>query len=122
LGAGAYEYFSSLFSGVKPDIALVVLDKIDWSSQQPYGLPYFSDDEGQIRPGVVVMPAGRGDFWVGMVHDLRMRHRVNTQSCVRRIRTVAVGLTCSRSLTSSPSTSWVMRLRCLEICGCRRSG
>ncbi len=39
-----------------------------WS---PYGMPFFRDDAGDIRPGVVVMPAGGGDFWIGMAEDLR---------------------------------------------------
>ena len=68
--AEAYSYFRGLFSGVEPDIAVIVADESDWESRQPYGLPYFNDDEGQIRPGIVVMPAGRGDFWVEMGDDL----------------------------------------------------
>jgi hypothetical protein len=67
----AYVYFSHLFSGVKPDIAVIVADKADWESRQPYGLPFFNDDDGQIRPGILVMPAGSGDFWIAMGHDLR---------------------------------------------------
>jgi hypothetical protein len=70
LAAHAYDYFRSLFSLVEPDIALLVLDRTNWSSRQPYGLPYFSDDQGKIRPGVVVMSAERGDFWSAMVDDL----------------------------------------------------
>jgi hypothetical protein len=69
--ASAYAYFSHLFAGVDPDIAVIVADEADWQSRQPYGLPFFNDDDGQIRPGIVVMPAGSGDFWVGMGHDLR---------------------------------------------------
>jgi hypothetical protein len=68
--ADAYDYFSPLFSGVLPDIAIIVADKVDWESRQPYGLPFFNNDEGQIRPGIVVMPAGSGDFWVAMGEDL----------------------------------------------------
>lgn len=70
IAAAAYAYFRRLFSGVEPDIALIVADA-DWSSRQPYGLAFFNDDAGQIRPGVVVMPAGSGDFWTGMVQDIR---------------------------------------------------
>jgi hypothetical protein len=70
VAADAYAYFSLLFSGVEPDIAVIVADKTDWESRQPYGLPFFNDDEGQIRPGIVVMPAERGDFWVAMGHDI----------------------------------------------------
>ena len=71
LVARAYVYFSRLFSAVEPDIAVVVTDEADWSGSGPYGLPFFRDDAGEIRPGVVVMPAGGGDFWAAMAQDLR---------------------------------------------------
>jgi hypothetical protein len=71
IAADAYVYFRQLFSGVEPDIALIVADEADWESRQPYGLPFFNDDDGQIRPGVLVMPAGSGDFWVSIGEDLR---------------------------------------------------
>jgi hypothetical protein len=71
LAADAYAYFGRLFSGVEPDIAVIVAGEADWESRQPYGLPFFDDDDGQIRPGVVVMPAGGGDFWVAIGDDLR---------------------------------------------------
>jgi hypothetical protein len=71
VAAAAYVYFSRLFSGVEPDIAVIVADKADWESRQPYGLPFFNDDDGQIRPGIVVMPAGSGDFWIAMGQDIR---------------------------------------------------
>jgi hypothetical protein len=71
VAASAYAYFGQLFSGVEPDIALVVLDEADWESRQPYGLPFFNDDDGQIRPGILVMPAGSGDFWIAMGQDIR---------------------------------------------------
>ena len=70
VAADAYVYFSRLFSGVEPDIAVIVADDEDWKSRQPYGLPFFNDDVGQIRPGIVVMPAGSGDFWIAMGQDL----------------------------------------------------
>src|SRR5665213_2883497 len=70
IAADAYVYFRQLFPGVEPDIALIVADEADWESRQPYGLPFFNDDDGQIRPGVLVMPAGSGDFWVAMGQDL----------------------------------------------------
>jgi hypothetical protein len=70
VAADAYIYFSRLFSGVEPDIAVIVADEADWMSRQPYGLPFFNDDDGQIRPGIVVMPAGSGDFWIAMGQDL----------------------------------------------------
>jgi hypothetical protein len=71
LAADAYVYLSRLFSGFRPEIAVIVADRAHWASRQPYGLPFFNDDEGQIRPGIVVMPAGSGDFWVGIAADLR---------------------------------------------------
>lgn len=66
----AYRYFSQMFGGLEPDLALLVLDRTDWESRQPYGLPFFNDESGQIRPVIVVMPAGRGDFWLAMGEDL----------------------------------------------------
>ena len=71
VAANAYAYFSRLFAGVEPDIAVIVTDEADWQSRQPYGLPFFNDDDGQIRPGIVVMPAGSGDFWVAIGQDIR---------------------------------------------------
>jgi hypothetical protein len=71
VAAAAYVYFRCLFSGVEPDIALIVASETDWASRQPYGLAFFNDDQGQIRPGIVVMPAGSGDFWSAIVRDLR---------------------------------------------------
>jgi hypothetical protein len=72
VAADAYVYFSRLFSAVAPDIAVVVADEADWPSQGlPYGLPFFRDEPGEIRPGVVVMPAGAGDFWIEIAQDLR---------------------------------------------------
>jgi hypothetical protein len=35
------------------------------------GLAFFNDDAGEIRPGVVVMPAGGGSFWIEIAQDLR---------------------------------------------------
>jgi hypothetical protein len=69
--ADAYGYFSQLFAGVEPDIAVIVAGESDWESRQPYGLPFFNDDDNQIRPGIVVMPAGGGEFWIDMGEDLR---------------------------------------------------
>jgi hypothetical protein len=69
--ADAYVYLDRLFSGVEPDIAVIVADESDWESRQPYGLPFFNDDEDQIRPGIVVMPSGSGEFWIAMGEDLR---------------------------------------------------
>ena len=71
IAADAYVYFSRLFSGLEPDIALIVADHADWQSRQPYGLPFFDKDDEQIRPGIVVMPARNGDFWISMGEDLR---------------------------------------------------
>lgn len=71
IAADAYVYFQRLFSGVEPDIALIVAGEADWQGRQPYGLPFFNDDDGQIRPGIVVMPAGSGNFWRAIGEDLR---------------------------------------------------
>jgi hypothetical protein len=71
VAADAYVYFSRLFSPVEPDIAVVVADEGDWPGSGPYGLPFFRDDADEIRPGILVMPAGGGDFWIEMARDLR---------------------------------------------------
>jgi hypothetical protein len=71
VSADAYAYFCRLFSGVRPDIALIVASKADWEGRQPNGLPYFNVDDGQIRPGIVVMPAGSGEFWIAIGQDIR---------------------------------------------------
>ena len=71
VAADAYVYFSRLFSAVEPDIAVIVADEADWPGHVPYGLPFFRDDPGEIRPGIVVMPAGGGDFWIEIAQDLR---------------------------------------------------
>ncbi|HUY57641.1 MAG TPA: hypothetical protein VMV12_07410 [Candidatus Micrarchaeaceae archaeon] len=67
----AYVYFGRLFAAVEPDIAVIVADQADWSGSGPYGLPFFRDNAGEIRPGIVVMPAGSGDFWMQIARDLR---------------------------------------------------
>ncbi len=71
VAASAYVYFSRLFAAVEPDIAVIVADDADWSGSGPYGLPFFRDDAGEIRPGIVLMPAGGGDFWAEIAQDLR---------------------------------------------------
>jgi hypothetical protein len=72
VAAKAYSYFSRLFAAFEPDIAIVVADEADWPDNGlPYGLPFFRDDAGEIRPGIVVMPAGGGDFWIAIAEDLR---------------------------------------------------
>jgi hypothetical protein len=71
VAADAYVYFSRLFSAVEPDLAVIVVDEADWPGNGPYGLPFFRDDAGEIRRGIVVMPAGGGDFWTAIAQDLR---------------------------------------------------
>jgi hypothetical protein len=72
LTADAYVYFSRLFSPTQPDIAVIVADETDWpDGGPPYGMPSFSDDAGEIRPGVVLMAAGGGDLWIAMTQDIR---------------------------------------------------
>jgi hypothetical protein len=70
IAANAYVYFSRLFAAVEPDIAVIVVDEPDWPGSGPYGLPFFRDDAGEIRPGILVMPAGGGDFWNEIGQDL----------------------------------------------------
>lgn len=67
----AYGSLDRLLAGVTPDIALLVVGEADWESRQPYGLPFFTDGDGDLRPALVVMPAGSGDFWVSIAEDLR---------------------------------------------------
>jgi hypothetical protein len=72
VAADAYGYFSRLFAPAEPDIAVIVAGEADWPDPgPPYGLPFFRDGADEIRPGIVVMPAGAGDFSIGMVQDLR---------------------------------------------------
>jgi hypothetical protein len=71
VAASAYVFFSHLFGGVEPDIAVIVAGEADWSGNGPYGLPFFRDDAAEIRPGIVLMPAGGGDFWRGIGQDIR---------------------------------------------------
>ena len=71
VAANAYIYFSRLFGAVEPDIAVIVAGEADWSGNGPYGLPFFRDDAGEIRPGIVLMPAGGGDFWKEIGQDIR---------------------------------------------------
>jgi hypothetical protein len=71
IAANAYVYFTRLFGGVEPDIAVIVADEADWSGNGPYGLPFFRNDAGEIRPGIVLMPAGSGDFWKQIGQDIR---------------------------------------------------
>jgi hypothetical protein len=71
VAANAYVYFSRLFGGLEPDIAVIVVGEADWSGNGPYGLPFFREDAAEIRPGIVVMPAGGGDFWQEIGQDIR---------------------------------------------------
>jgi hypothetical protein len=88
IAADAFGYYSHLFSGIEPDIAVIIADEADWESRQPYGLPFFNDDDGQIRPGIVVMPAGRGDFWIAMGQDL---HEASPRGYTRLLATYPDG-------------------------------
>ena len=71
VAADAFAYFRRLLAPADPDIAVIVVDEEDWPGSLPYGLPFFRDDPDEIRPGIVVMPAGGGDFWVEIARDLR---------------------------------------------------
>lgn len=88
VAADAFNYFSRLFSGFEPDIAVIVANQADWESRQPYGLPFFNDDDGQVRPGIVVMPAESGDFWIAMGQDL---HDASSSGYARLLTTYPDG-------------------------------
>ncbi len=123
VAAAAHAYFSRLFSPVAPDIALVVANEADWPGRKsPYGLPFFTDEAGEIRPGAVVMPAGGGTSGSGSRRTTTTRHPADMRSCARHTRTAPVALTFSRSSTSSRFMSGATRSRRWGICGSRRSG
>jgi hypothetical protein len=70
LAGEAYLFLSALFSQFAPEISLVVADENDWPSDGPsFGMPFFSEERGE-RPGVLVMPAGSGDFWSSMARGI----------------------------------------------------
>jgi hypothetical protein len=72
VAADACVYSNRLFSAEEPDIAVVVADSMDRPDNGlPYGLPFSRDEPGEIRPGIVVMPAGGGDFWSAIAQGLR---------------------------------------------------
>jgi hypothetical protein len=119
--AGAYDYLRGLLSGVEPDIAVIVADEGDWESRQPYGLPFFNDDQGQIRPGILVMPAGSGDFWIAMGRTFASRRRTVTRD-YGRPTLVPVASICSPSSTWSRSTNSATHSKSWAISGCRPSG
>jgi hypothetical protein len=66
----AYIYLGDLLSQFALDISLVVADERDWPDDGPtFGMPFFSEERGD-RPGVLVMPAGSGDFWSSMARGI----------------------------------------------------
>ena len=70
LASDAYRYLSGLLSQFAPDISLVVVGERDWPSDGPsFGMPFFSEERGE-RPGVLVMPAGSGEFWSSMAQGI----------------------------------------------------
>jgi hypothetical protein len=72
VAANAYAYFRRLFSAVEPDVVLVIADQAEWpGTWSPYGMPFFRNQPGEIRSGLLVLPAGRGDLWTAMAQDLR---------------------------------------------------
>jgi hypothetical protein len=76
VAAAAYGYFSRLFCWVAPDIAIVVAGEADWPDLgPPFGLPFFRDNAAELRPGIVVMPVGGGEFWVEIAQELRVASR-----------------------------------------------
>ena len=48
IAADAYGYFNRLFS-VEPDIAVIMASEADWTSRQPYGLPFFTRPAAACR-------------------------------------------------------------------------
>jgi hypothetical protein len=50
-----------------------VAGKADWPGNRPYGLPFFRDDAAEIRPGIVPMSAGGGDFRKEIRQDTRVK-------------------------------------------------
>jgi hypothetical protein len=71
IAADAYAYLAGLLDDVEPDIAVIVADRAVWpSTVTPYGMPFFRDDPGQLRPGILVLPAGAGDFWREAIDEL----------------------------------------------------
>ena len=99
IAAAAYAYLGRLLGGLEPDLAVIVAAEADWHSRQPYGLPFFNDDDGQIRPGIVVLPAGSGTFWVRIAEDLRDASPRGRGDCSPPTRTARAASTCSRSST-----------------------
>jgi hypothetical protein len=89
IAGAAYAYFTRLFSPARPDIALIVAEEADWPGNgPPYGLPFFRDDASELRPGIVVMPAGAGEFWTGMGQDL---HEASPHGYARLLATYPDG-------------------------------
>ena len=50
VAADAYAYLGGLFSGLGPDIALIVVNRSDWKSRQPYGLPFSTTSPDRSAP------------------------------------------------------------------------
>jgi hypothetical protein len=70
LAADAYLFLGGLLSQFAPDISLVVAGERDWPHDGPsFGMPFFSEERGE-RPGVLVMPAGSGEFWSSMARGI----------------------------------------------------
>jgi hypothetical protein len=70
LASDAYRFLSDLLSQFEPDISLVIVDDHDWPEGGPsFGMPFFSEERGE-RPGVLVMPAGSGEFWSSMARGI----------------------------------------------------
>lgn len=99
VAADAYVYFSRLFAAVEPDIAVIVADEADWSSSLPYGLPFFNDDAGEIRPGIVVSQPEAETSGSRLRTISATRHPAGMRSCSRHTRTAQVAWTGSRSST-----------------------
>jgi hypothetical protein len=70
-----------------PERSRLVAGHADWESRQPYGLPFFNDDAGQIRPGIIVMPAGAEISGLRWDRTSATRRRAVTGDCSRHTLT-----------------------------------
>jgi hypothetical protein len=100
-----------------------VADEADWPEDGlPYGLPFFRDDAGEIRAGVVVMPAGAGDFWVALAQELRDASPRGYAKVLATYPDGLGGVDLQPFFDLVTVMSSATHLRGSEICGCRRSG
>ena len=125
VAAAAFVYFSRLFSAVEPEIAVIVADERGLVAAGAPTACRSSTMTRRIRPGVVVMPAGGGDFWIAIAQALHDGVTTRLREAARETRTAPVGVdpaasasACSRCSGAGPAHS-----RRWWICGLvQRSG